>query len=85
MPFVNNSNGVVKLVPLTLASLTCIMKLPQVGRVIAVLLVRIEESPHSTEHSAEETSGWSNLSDRATETGSSLTPNPSPTGRGVKG
>jgi hypothetical protein len=46
------------------------MKLPQVGWVIAVLPVRIEESPHSTEHSAEETSGWSNLSDRATETNS---------------
>jgi hypothetical protein len=47
---------------------------PQVGRAVAVSHCEIEESPHSTGHGAEETSGWSNLSDRATETDRSLTP-----------
>ncbi|HTX79235.1 MAG TPA: hypothetical protein VMC62_06180, partial [Longilinea sp.] len=53
--------------------LTCsfnpvIMKISQVGQGTATRLVRIEESPHSTEHNAGQHPGWSNPSDRATET-----------------
>jgi len=81
--FIDNPNAGRESVPLTLPALACMMKLPQVGWVIAVLLVRIEESPHSTERSAEETSGWSNLSDRATETNSHPHPNPLPSGEGT--
>ena len=43
------------------------MKRPQVGRTIAALENRVEESPHSTEYGAGETPGRSNLPDRATE------------------